>query len=62
MSFVAGLIRVVSAKIIGFNMVDSGAFWGVPIIGNIFTISITYELILRYDLADYVDKQLILFQ
>ena len=49
------------AKIVVLNMVGSGAFWGVPIIGNIFTISITYELILREDLADYVDKQLILF-
>ena len=61
MPLVAGLIRDVSAKIVGFNMVDSGAFWGTHIIGNIFTISTSYELILRDELAVYISKQLVLF-
>ena len=61
MSLVAGLIRVVSAKIVRFNMVDSGAFWGVRIIGTIFTISTSYGLILRDELAAYMGKKLVLF-
>ncbi len=61
MSLVAGLICFIIAKIVVFNMMDSGAFWGVPIIGNIFTISTAYELILRNELAADIDKKLVLF-
>ena len=61
MPLVAGLICFIIAKIVVFNMMDSGAFWGVRIIGNIFTISTTYELILRSELAVHIDKQLVMF-
>ncbi len=62
MSFVAGLICFKIAEIVVFNMIDSGAFWGIPIIGNIFAIWTTYVLILRNEHAFYIDKQLVLFR